>query len=90
MIWVGMWIEGVLYALMELLLVQGVVAGIAHWPAMLHDQLLESGKHPADAALRDAKVGNSGIVGWVLLCVTHQFEHDGPGPWDSNKGGCAH
>ena len=83
-------IEGVLYALTEPLLVRGLVAGIAHRPATLHDQLLESGERPVDAALRDTKVWNSGTVGRVLLCVAHQFERDGPGPRDGDEGGCAH
>ena len=71
-------IEGVLYALTELLL-QGVVASIAHGPTMLHDPLLESSECPADAALGDSKVENGSTVDRVQLCVVYQFECNGPG-----------
>ena len=55
-------IEGILYVLTELLLLRGLVAHISHQPAMLHDSLLESSEHPADAVLCDAKAEHSCAV----------------------------
>ena len=79
-------IEGVLYALTELLLLRGLVPGIAHRPTTLHDPLLESSERPADAALRDAEAKHGGAVGGVLLLVAHQFERDGPRPGNGDEG----
>jgi len=78
--------EGVLYALTELLLLRGLIPGIAHRPTTLHDPLLKASERPADPALRDAETENSGAVGRVLLRVAHQFERDGPGPRDGDEG----
>jgi len=79
-------IEGILYALTELLLLWGLVAHISYWPATLHGPLLKSSKRPVDAMLHNAEVEHHGAVGWVLLRVVYQFEHDGPGLWDGNEG----
>jgi len=79
-------IEGLLYALPELLLLRGLVPRVAHWPTAFHDPLLESGERPADAALRDDEAENGGAVGRVLLRIAHQFERDGPGPGNGDEG----
>jgi len=76
--------EGVLYARTELLLLRGLIPGIAHRPTTLHDPLLEASERPADAALRDAETEHRSAVGRVLLRVAHQFERDGPGPRDGD------
>jgi len=79
-------IDGILYALTELLLLRGLISRITHRPATLHDPLLESSERPADSALRDAEAEHRGAVGWVLLRVAYQFERDGPGPRDGDEG----
>ena len=79
-------IDGILYALTELLLLRGLVARISHRPTTLHDPLLESSERPADSALRDAEAEHGGAVGRVLLRVAHQFERDGPGPRNGDEG----
>ena len=79
-------IEGILYALTEMLLLRRLVRSIAHRPTTLHDPLLESSERPPDAALRDAETENHSAVGRVLLHIAHQFERDGPGPRNGDKG----
>ena len=79
-------IEGVLYALTELLPLRGLIPGVSHRPATLHDPLLEASERPADAALRDAEAEHGGAVGRILLRVAHQFERDGPGLRNGDEG----
>ena len=65
-----------MYALPNLLLLQDVETGIAHWSATLHNPPLESSG--CRIARRRGEAGRA--LGGVLLRVAHQFEPDGPRP----------
>ena len=41
---------------------------------------------PADIASRDTKAEHRGAVGRVMFHIAHQFERDGPGPQNGDKG----
>ena len=79
-------IESVLNALTQLLLLRELVPSISHRPASLHDPLLETSKHPADAAVRNAEAQHRRAVDRVLRRVAHEFEVDGTRPQDSDEG----
>ena len=79
-------IESVMNALTQLLLLRELVPSISHQPASLHDPLLETSKHPADAALRNAEAEHRRAVDRVLRRVAHEFEGGGTRSQDSDEG----
>jgi hypothetical protein len=78
-------IEGILYALTELLpLLRGIIV-ISYGPTTFHDPLLETFGRPADAALRGAQTDHSRAVRRVMLLVPDELQRHCPWPGYGHK-----